>query len=166
MLRIIFAAATALAAVCSGALAQDIRIAHVYDKTGPLEAYAKQSHIGLMMGLEYATGGTMQVAGRKVVGSAQVRIGTTLLQHGSLLLEDDQSVAADVTASPAGPGGEIPLSRALGRRVGWEEAADAVAAEFGARLGARPGVLEPAALGPGIERNGPVFRSDEWTWRR
>jgi lipoate-protein ligase A len=111
-------------------------------------------------------GGEVLVGGRKVVGSAQVRIGNTLLQHGSLLLEDDQSVAAEVTAVPAGPGGEIPLSRALGRRVGWDEAADAVAAEFGAQLGARPGILEPAALEPGIERNGPVFRSDEWTWRR
>jgi branched-chain amino acid transport system substrate-binding protein len=66
-LKIIFAAATVLAAVCSSALAQDLKIAHVYDKTGPLEAYAKQSHIGLMMGLEYATGGTMQVLGRKIV---------------------------------------------------------------------------------------------------
>ncbi len=67
MLRLIFAAATALAAVCSGALAQDIKLAHVYDKTGPLEAYAKQSHIGFMMGLEYATGGKMEVLGRKIV---------------------------------------------------------------------------------------------------
>jgi branched-chain amino acid transport system substrate-binding protein len=67
VLRLIFAAALALAAVCSAALAQDIKIAHVYDKTGPLEAYAKQSHIGLMMGLEYATGGKMQVLGRKLV---------------------------------------------------------------------------------------------------
>ena len=67
MLRVIFAAAIALAAVCTGALAQDIKIAHVYDKTGPLEAYAKQSHIGFMMGLEYASGGKMEVLGRKIV---------------------------------------------------------------------------------------------------
>ena len=44
--------------VLSLASAQDIRIAHVYDKTGPLEAYAKQTQIGLMMGLEYATNAT------------------------------------------------------------------------------------------------------------
>ena len=49
------------------AAAQDIKIAHVYDKTGPLEAYAKQSSAGLMLGLEYATGGTMAVNGRKLV---------------------------------------------------------------------------------------------------
>jgi branched-chain amino acid transport system substrate-binding protein len=28
------------------AQAKEIRIAHVYDKTGPLEAYAKQTHAG------------------------------------------------------------------------------------------------------------------------
>jgi branched-chain amino acid transport system substrate-binding protein len=60
-------AAIALAAICTGAQAQDVKIAHVYDKTGALEAYAKQSHIGLMMGLEYATGGKMEVLGRKIV---------------------------------------------------------------------------------------------------
>jgi branched-chain amino acid transport system substrate-binding protein len=53
---------------CTTALhAKDIKIAHVYDKTGALEAYAKQTHIGLMMGLDYATGGTMKVNGNKLV---------------------------------------------------------------------------------------------------
>ena len=52
----------------SAAMAQqEIRIAHVYSKTGPLEAYGKQTQAGLMMGLEYATGGTMAVAGKKLV---------------------------------------------------------------------------------------------------
>jgi branched-chain amino acid transport system substrate-binding protein len=55
---------------CSGpafAQSKEIKIAHVYDKTGALEAYAKQTQIGLMMGLEYATGGKMEVLGRKIV---------------------------------------------------------------------------------------------------
>ena len=62
-------AALSLAAAAGIAAGQskEIRIAHVYDKTGPLEAYAKQTETGLMMGLEYATGGTMQVLGRKLV---------------------------------------------------------------------------------------------------
>jgi branched-chain amino acid transport system substrate-binding protein len=62
-----WAAGATLAAAASLAFAQDIKIAHVYGKTGPLEAYAKQSHTGLMMGLEYATHGTMEVLGRKIV---------------------------------------------------------------------------------------------------
>jgi branched-chain amino acid transport system substrate-binding protein len=60
-------AAATLAGATGLAAAQDIRIAHVYDKTGPLEAYAKQTQTGLLMGLEYATGGTMSVLGRKIV---------------------------------------------------------------------------------------------------
>jgi branched-chain amino acid transport system substrate-binding protein len=63
-------ASIAVAAAAAGiAMAQtgDIRIAHIYSKTGPLEAYAKQTQTGLMMGLDYATGGTMMVNGRKIV---------------------------------------------------------------------------------------------------
>ncbi|MGX9351505.1 substrate-binding domain-containing protein [Shimia sp. W99] len=51
----------------ASAAAADIKIAHVYGKTGPFEAYAKQSHDGLMLGIEYATGGTMEVNGEKIV---------------------------------------------------------------------------------------------------
>ena len=54
----------------SWALAQskgEIRIAHIYSKSGPLEAYGKQTQTGLMMGLDYATQGTMAVAGKKLV---------------------------------------------------------------------------------------------------
>ena len=62
--------ALALAAAAPWAQAQagkDIKIALLAGKTGPLEAYARQTIIGFNMGLEYATGGTMQVGGRKIV---------------------------------------------------------------------------------------------------
>ncbi|MCB1978882.1 MAG: substrate-binding domain-containing protein, partial [Burkholderiaceae bacterium] len=69
MHRRTFTALAALAATVSVSAfaAEEIRIAHVYSKTGPLEAYGKQTQTGLMMGLEYATGGTMMVAGKKLV---------------------------------------------------------------------------------------------------
>ena len=54
----------------AAALAADsgpVKIALIADKTGPLEAYAKQTSAGFAMGLAYATGGTMEVAGRKLV---------------------------------------------------------------------------------------------------
>ena len=44
-----------------------VKIALIADKTGPLEAYAKQTSAGFAMGLDYATGGTMSVAGHKLV---------------------------------------------------------------------------------------------------
>ena len=47
--------------------AQEVRIAHIYSKTGPLEAYGKQTATGFMLGLEYATKGTMTIAGKKIV---------------------------------------------------------------------------------------------------
>ncbi|XKG99191.1 substrate-binding domain-containing protein [Pelagibacterium halotolerans] len=62
-------AASAILAVTGAVTAQDtdpITIAHVYGKTGALEAYATQSHNGLMLGLEYYTDGTMEVAGRPI----------------------------------------------------------------------------------------------------
>ena len=60
-------AALAGAVSVSAFAADEIRIAHIYSKTGPLEAYGKQTQTGLLMGLEYATGGTMAVAGKKIV---------------------------------------------------------------------------------------------------
>ncbi|MEM9522954.1 MAG: substrate-binding domain-containing protein [Pseudomonadota bacterium] len=57
----------AAAATLLGPANAEIKIAHVYGKTGPFEAYAKQSHVGLEMGIEYATGGTMEINGEKIV---------------------------------------------------------------------------------------------------
>src|ERR1035437_8801361 len=76
MYRSTWVAHTALAvAALAGALAsplvwsqdKQIKIAHIYSKTGPLEAYGKQTATGFMMGLDYATGGTMMVEGKKLV---------------------------------------------------------------------------------------------------
>jgi branched-chain amino acid transport system substrate-binding protein len=50
-----------------GAQAADLKIALIYSKTGPLEAYAKQTEAGLKLGFEYLTGGTMMLDGRKIV---------------------------------------------------------------------------------------------------
>ena len=64
------AAALCATGVAPAALAQskgEIRIAHIYSKSGPLEAYGKQTQTGLMLGLQYATGGTMMVGGKKIV---------------------------------------------------------------------------------------------------
>jgi branched-chain amino acid transport system substrate-binding protein len=60
-------AAAAMATPLAWSQSKEIRVAHIYSRTGPLEAYGKQTQTGLMMGLEYATGGTMAVNGRKIV---------------------------------------------------------------------------------------------------
>lgn len=61
------ALATAFVSPLAMSQAKDIKIAIIASKTGPLEAYAKQTIVGFHMGLNYATGGTMMVAGKKLV---------------------------------------------------------------------------------------------------
>jgi branched-chain amino acid transport system substrate-binding protein len=61
------AALAACTTLTAQAQTKDIRIAHVYGKTGPLEAYGKQTQIGFAMGLAYATEGSMTVNGKKLV---------------------------------------------------------------------------------------------------
>ena len=56
----------AATAAWAGVASAEIRIGHIYGQTGALEAYAKQSHTGLMLGLEYATDGTMEVDGEPI----------------------------------------------------------------------------------------------------
>ena len=103
-------AATALAAIAAPAWAQsgEIRIAHVYSKTGALEAYGKQTQIGLMMGLEYATGGTMRVAGKKLVviekdDQGKPDLGKSLLASA---YSDDK---ADIAVGPTSSGVALAL---------------------------------------------------------
>jgi branched-chain amino acid transport system substrate-binding protein len=98
---------TALAAVFVAplALSQDkqIKIAHIYSKTGPLEAYGKQTATGFMMGLDYATGGTMTVAGKKLVviekdDQGKPDLGKSLL--AAAYGDDKVDLAVGPTASP------------------------------------------------------------------
>lgn len=67
MRKIAILAGVAAVLVAAPATAEDLKIALIYGKTGPLEAYAKQTENGLRMGLEYATKNTMTVDGRKIV---------------------------------------------------------------------------------------------------
>ncbi|GGE21149.1 amino acid/amide ABC transporter substrate-binding protein, HAAT family [Gemmobacter megaterium] len=97
--------AVAMTALMGWALpaSADIKIAHVYDKTGALEAYAKQSHDGLMLGLEYATGGTFEVNGEKIVvieKDSQLKpdVGRAMLAEA---FGDDE---ADIAIGPVGSG--------------------------------------------------------------
>jgi lipoate-protein ligase A len=73
--------------------------------------------------------------GRKLVGSAQRRMGAALLQHGSILLAGDQGLLAALWPEAARTG-VATLAEAGRRRFGWEEVADAVGRGFERELGA------------------------------
>jgi branched-chain amino acid transport system substrate-binding protein len=105
------AAAAALALGATAAFAQskgEIRIAHVYSKSGPLEAYGKQTQTGLMMGLDYATGGTMMVNGKKLTviekdDQGKPDVGKSLL---ATAYGDDK---ADIAVGPSSSGVALAL---------------------------------------------------------
>ena len=82
--------------------AKDIRVAFIFDKTGPLEAYVKQTQVGLQLGLEYATNGTMMVAGRKLVileRDSQGKPDVAKLQLAAAYADDKADIAIAATAS-------------------------------------------------------------------
>jgi branched-chain amino acid transport system substrate-binding protein len=96
--------AAALAAAAGGAHADDLKIALIRGLTGPLQAYAKQTETGFMLGLEYATKGTMEVDGRKIVVITKDDQGKPDLAKSALTeaYEDDGvDIAVGTTSSPA-----------------------------------------------------------------
>ena len=103
--RNLMAVAVLAAAFAAPAFSQpkEIKIAVIASKTGPLEAYAKQTIVGFNMGLDYATGGTMMVNGKKLVviekddqGKPDVGKAALAAAYG----DDKADIAVGPTASP------------------------------------------------------------------
>jgi lipoyl(octanoyl) transferase len=115
-----------------------------------------------------AAPGEVQVAGRKLVGSAQRRDGSALLQHGSILVAGDQRAAWSLAGLPA-PADEAPavLAELLGAPPPWPVLAAAVVAGFEESLGIRFAShgLSPAEAARARELSG-TYASEAWTWRR
>lgn len=127
-----FAAATAAILMASTAMAQDIKIALIAGKTGPLEAYAKQTEAGFMMGLEYLTKGSMSWKGRKIsviVKDDQLKadLAKTLLEQA---YNDDKVDLAIGTTSSAAALAMLPVAEENGKVLIVEPAvADAITGE-------------------------------------
>jgi lipoate-protein ligase A len=114
---------------------------------------------GLAAGACFASpvGGEVTVHGRKVVGSAQVRMGSAFLQHGSILLGGTQENIQAVSRQLSAVSSATSLSQTLGREVTFDEVANAIVSEW-------PPVLTPTAP----DRPHPsstVFSDPDWTWR-
>jgi lipoate-protein ligase A len=111
-------------------------------------------------------GGEVLVRNRKVVGSAQLGADHAFLQHGSVLLDDDQSLVAELAGAAPETGNPGGLSRLIGRPLSFDEMAHSMerAAEEAFGLVARGDA--PRDLAAGIERHAGRFRSEEWTWMR
>lgn len=108
--------------------------------------------------------GELVVDGRKLVGSAQRRDEHAFLQHGSILLADDQRLVADLRGTAAPPPAAT-LREALGRDVEAAEVREAILAAL-APDAVRVPALEVAELAPDIARHVETYRDPRWTFRR
>ncbi len=104
---------------------------------------------------------------RKLIGSAQWRHSNTLLQHGSILVRDEQgSIARLMREPPVVP----PLAASLHGALGWDPTIDDAAPPMRAAL--EKAVDGPVAdFEPELVREDTaelqrVYGDDAWTWRR
>ncbi len=115
--------------------------------------------------------GEVVVGGRKLVGSAQVRVEGSLLQHGSILICDDQGLLPILQGLMPAPPGDPPTTciadwtsdpPSIERLI--EEVRGAFVCDLAGRWPSgerRPHV--PVDLERRLEAH---YRSPEWTWRR
>lgn len=99
--------------------------------------------------------------GRKLVGSAQARIGGAILQHGSVLLE--APTVGPATLASAG----TPLAELASEPLGFGMVASAIEAAMRRILSGRwnPDALRTAERGVAASLL-PHYESEGWTWRR
>jgi branched-chain amino acid transport system substrate-binding protein len=141
------------------AAAQDIKIALISSKTGPLEAYAKQTEAGFTLGLEYLTGGTMSANGRKIVvlskdDQGKPDLAKTLLEQS---YADDNADLAVGTSSSGAALAMLPVAQDQGKVLIVEPAvADQITGDKWnrfifrtARNSTQDALAAAVALGPG-----------------
>ena len=104
--------------------------------------------------------------GRKLVGSAQVREGEAFLQHGSILVDDDQQLLAELASR--GPSMRPATLRELaGREVTVHEFAAGFATALSAHgLAPLPLTLEDSLLEEARLLVRTRYAVADWTWRR
>jgi lipoate-protein ligase A len=112
--------------------------------------------------------GELTVDGRKLAGSAQWRSGDALLQHGSILVADDQSVLATLALGEAR---EIPAPATLTDALGAAPLlADVVSALADAVRTLEDGNAQPLRLDDELRAGASAlvvrYVDDAWTWRR
>lgn len=107
--------------------------------------------------------------GRKLVGSAQWRDDGALLQHGSILIEDDQSmirlfsVAADAREQIPMP---ATLTDSLGRAPEVTEIAEMLFDSVRELEDSAAEPLDESEVLAATLREVPHFENELWTWRR
>lgn len=131
------------------------------------ETPRRASGPGLAPCFDHPSAGELVVAGRKLAGSAQWRSDGAILQHGSILVEDDQSMIATLTTEPvARPPAAATLRGILGYAPTLEQVADALFAAVRAEDPSARSIESDEHLRAIAGELAPRYRDPEWTWRR
>lgn len=110
--------------------------------------------------------GELVAGGRKLVGSAQLREDGALLQHGSILIDDDQPRVTTLAALPLAPAmPAATLHSCLGRAPSYAEVRDALGTALVQTEGAHT-TLDADEAGAFAAPHRAHFASAEWTWCR
>ncbi len=112
--------------------------------------------------------GEVVAGGRKLVGSAQVRLGGAILQHGSVILRGDQGVLARLSGGEPDSTTSASVEEELGRSVDPVELCEALAEGLRLALGGRwdEGDYHPPEIRRADELEDERYARDDWTWRR
>ncbi len=116
--------------------------------------------------------GELVAAGRKLVGSAQWRDESALLQHGSILVDDDQSSLPSFAAgrAEAATDGAVPppatLNALLGRSPDASEVAEVMFDAVKSLEDADAVRIGEDEIREETLRHVPHFLDESWTWRR
>jgi len=114
--------------------------------------------------------GEVVADGRKLVGSAQWRDSGALLQHGSILVEDDQSSLPAFSVVTEGAREALPepatLCGLLGRKPTPKELAEAMFEAVKSLEDAQSVEIEEHEIRDDTLRRIPHFVDRRWTWRR
>ena len=111
--------------------------------------------------------GELVSGGSKLVGSAQVREQGSMLQHGSILIHDDQPMIAALLLETAGAAPPAAtLSNALGREPAIEEVAEAMFAAVRSLEDSDATPLSEIEVTPFTQGHLERYRNPLWTWRR
>jgi lipoate-protein ligase A len=111
--------------------------------------------------------GEVVLAGRKLVGSAQVRVGESILQHGSIILGGDQGALARLTGRAGDPSPPATVESAVGS-VTWQAAAAALAEGMALALGGtwNEGDMTSGEDARARSLEAERYTDEAWTWRR
>ena len=111
--------------------------------------------------------GEVTAMGRKLVGSAQVRVGGALLQHGSVILRGDQGAVVRLSGGQGDPAPPATVEDLAGGAVDAAAVTTALARGLRLALGGSwaEGAYQSCEIGAADRLERERYAMEEWTWR-